>query len=138
MSIEFDLDQCLVTVGAWRLKLADVRKLWLLDAVRAGIPDEHEYRYVVETEACVYLGPSLSLPTQARREALERWTQAGDRLYVLQRLGWPWAWGAWRWSWCAMRGQVGEFGLATFELVRRGAEIQGPLTLSAALKLRED
>jgi hypothetical protein len=138
VSIVFDLDRGAVHVGAWRISLSDVSRLWLIDVVRPGIPDEHEYRYVVESGDWVYLAPDLHIPTQANLEALQLWSQSAPHMYFLQRLGWPMVWGAWMWMWCAMRGQTQRFKRRTFDLVAQGAAIEGPMALDAVLAHRAD
>ncbi len=49
----------------WHIPLTDVRKLWVMDTVRVGIPDDHSYHCVLEIADAAYVAPGLSLADAA-------------------------------------------------------------------------
>jgi len=133
--VAFDPDARVMRAGEWVLPLDSIERLWLLVAVFPGIPDERSYRCVLQTSQDVVLAPELGLPTQAHIQALDAWGQAAQRLYMVERHGWPMYWGTWRFAWCAFRQRCERFDLKVWQaVIDRDASIIGPCDMQTLVE----
>ena len=121
------------TADGGQVPLSAVERLWLVDVVFPGMPDEHEQRWVLQLPTEIVLAPGLSLPTRAHVGVLAQWVDEHASLFVLQRTGWPWAWGTTAWAWRAMRQQGGRFGRDVWQQIVASSHVKGPVALSLAL-----
>lgn len=135
--VAFDKDARVIRAGEWVFPLDSIERLWLMAVVFYGIPDEWAYRWVLQTKQEAVLVPDLMLQTEAHAQALDAWGQAKNRLYIVERQGWPMYWGTWRFAWNAFRKRCERFDLSVWEkVVSQDASVIGPCDLETQLEAR--